>query len=132
MRLFQNICQPGLVEGYRFECQYFDKPASPSGRLNMTIKTTFETAPAMGDLQSRIYILSPVAMLKVNSSPRLIPVIIQNHPLFIGFKDLFVDLLVKKTGQFRYCYPGKLLYFHTRNRFDDILPLLPGVHQCNR
>ncbi len=37
MRLFQKSCQPALVEGYRFDCQYFD-------RLNMTIKTFFETA----------------------------------------------------------------------------------------
>ena len=37
MRLFQKSCQPELVEGYRFDCQYFD-------RLNMKIKTFFETA----------------------------------------------------------------------------------------
>jgi len=36
-RLSQKSCQPELVEGYRFDCQYFDK-------LNMTIKTAFETA----------------------------------------------------------------------------------------
>jgi hypothetical protein len=36
-RLSQKSCQPELVEGNRFDCQYFDK-------LNMTIKTAFETA----------------------------------------------------------------------------------------
>jgi hypothetical protein len=33
-RLSQKSCQPELVEGNRFDCQYFDK-------LNMTIKTAF-------------------------------------------------------------------------------------------
>jgi len=33
-RLSKKGCQPELVEGYRFDCQYFDK-------LNMTIKKTF-------------------------------------------------------------------------------------------
>ena len=35
-RLSQKYCQPELVEGDQFDCQYFDK-------LNMTIKLTFET-----------------------------------------------------------------------------------------
>jgi hypothetical protein len=33
----QKSCQPEFIEGYQFDCQYFDK-------LNMTIKLTFETA----------------------------------------------------------------------------------------
>ena len=37
MRLSQKNCQPEFIEGYQFDCQYFDK-------LNMTIKLTFETA----------------------------------------------------------------------------------------
>ena len=37
MRLSQKGCQPEFIEGYQFDCQYFDK-------LNMTIKLTFETA----------------------------------------------------------------------------------------
>jgi len=36
-RLSQKGCQPEFIEGYQFDCQYFDK-------LNMTIKLTFETA----------------------------------------------------------------------------------------
>jgi len=36
-RLSQKGCQPEFAEGYRFDCQYFDK-------LNMTIKTIFENA----------------------------------------------------------------------------------------
>ena len=35
--LFQKGCQPEFIEGYQFDCRYFDK-------LNMTIKLTFETA----------------------------------------------------------------------------------------
>ena len=37
MRVPQKDCQPEFIEGYQFDCQYFDK-------LNMTIKLTFETA----------------------------------------------------------------------------------------